>query len=477
MEWTGLTKIFAPHDYQDQGMRHLLSTRRCALWMPMGGGKTVVTLTALSALSDVEETFPALVLAPRRVALSVWPAEAQKWTHLQHLRVSPIIGSAAQRIAALRADADIYTMNYENIGWLRKHLGDEWPFRTIVADEATRLKSYRVKQGGRRAHALGEIAHEKVSRFIELTGTPAPKGLKHLWGQVWFLDEGKRLGSSYSAFSDRWFNRGRDGFSLRPTESAHEQITSRINDICLTVRGPDVDKPVVSYVEVDLPNGARLAYREMENEMFVEIEGKPLTAVNILSKTMKCRQLANGAVYDEDGSAHNIHDEKIEALRSVIEEANGAPVLVAYHFKHDLARLREAFPKARVLDSKPKTIADWNAGNIEVLFAHPASCGHGLNLAEGGNIICYFSVDWNWEEMAQILERVGPVRQKQAGLDRPVYVYYILAKRTVDRDIMRCIETDCSVEEAILEAARRHKEETRQARSQSWRLSADVPLA
>ena len=439
-------------------MAHLYKVRRSALWMPMGGGKTVTTLTALDNLSMVEDVFPALVLAPLRVARSTWPEEVKKWPHLAHLRVSVITGTPKQRERALAEEADIYCTNYDNLVWLRKELGDEWPFKTVVADEFTRLKSYRIRQGGSRARALGQVAHTHVSRFIGLTGTPAPNGVKDLWGQIWMLDQGERLGKTFSAFEQRWFRKGYDGYSLVPYEHTQKEVEDKLRDICLTVQGLQVDEPITSPVYVDLPPTARKVYDEMEKEMFAVINDEGVEAANAAVRTQKCLQLANGALYvDEDGNWEAAHDAKLDALESIIEEANGAPVLVAYNFKHDLERLRRRFPKGRVLDADPDTIKQWNAGRISVLFAHPASAGHGLNLADGGNILAFFGVNWNLEEHMQIIERIGPMRQKQAGYDRPVFVYPILARDTVDDLVMDRLSSKKSVQEILLEAMKRRK--------------------
>ncbi|MDI9411233.1 MAG: SNF2-related protein, partial [Bacteroidia bacterium] len=377
---------FKPHDYQEEALAHLYKERRAALWMPMGGGKTVTTLTALEALSVVEDTYPALVLAPLRVARSTWPDEIQKWPHLSHLRVSVITGTPKQRQAALDTPADIYTTNYDNLVWLRGAVGDAWPFKTVIADEFTRLKSFRLRQGSKRARALGAVAHTHVSRFIGLTGTPAPNGVKDLWGQIWFLDKGERLGKTFSAFEQRWFRKGYDGYSLMPYEHTQAEVENKLKDICLTVRGLPVDEPISTPIYVNLPPDARKAYDEMETEMFTVINDEGVEAVNAAVRTQKCLQLANGAAYvDEYRNWEAVHDAKLEALDSIIEEANGAPVLVAYNFKHDLARLQKRYPRGRVLDADPDTIRDWNRGEIGLLFAHPASAGHGLNLADGGN--------------------------------------------------------------------------------------------
>jgi SNF2 family DNA or RNA helicase len=452
---------FTPHSYQRPAMQWLYEKPRCALWMPMGGGKTVTTLTSLDNLSMVEDVYPVLVLAPLRVAKTTWPDEIGKWEHLKHLRVSPIIGNAKERQAALDVDADIYTMNYDNLVWLQAALGTNWPFKTVVADEFTRLKSFRLRQGSKRAAALARVAHTKVSRFIGLTGTPNPNGLQDLWGQTWFLDGGERLGKTFSAFSDRWFAKGWDGYSLKPLASAQKEIEDRLRDVCLTVEGLPVHEPVRNYISVDLPAKARRAYDSMENDMFAELEESGIEAFNAAAKTIKCLQLANGAVYtDHAGNWEEVHDAKLDALDSVIEEANGAPVLVAYHFKSDLARLQSRYPKGRVLDAKSDTIRDWNAGRVSLLFAHPASAGHGLNLAEGGNILVFFSLNWNLEEHLQIIERIGPMRQAQAGLKRPVFVHYIMARNTVDNMVLGRLQSKKSVQEILLEALKRKNHES-----------------
>lgn len=451
--------IFKPHDYQQEAMAHLYKVRRSALWMPMGSGKTVTTLTALEALSTVEEVYPVLVLAPLRVARSTWPEEVKKWPHLSHLRVSVITGTPKQRERALAKPADIYCTNYDNLVWLRKELGDEWPFKTVVADEFTRLKSFRLRQGGSRARVLGQVAHKQVNRFIGLTGTPAPNGVKDLWGQIWFLDQGERLGRTFSAFEQRWFRKGYDGYSLVPYDHSQGEIEERLQDICLTVRGLPVDEPITNPIYVDLPPMARKVYDEMEREMFAVLNDEGVEAANAAVRTQKCLQLANGALYiGDDGKWETAHNAKLDALESVIEEANGAPVLVAYNFKHDLARLRDRFRQGRVLDANPDTIHEWNAGRISLLFAHPASAGHGLNLADGGNILAFFGVNWNLEEHMQIIERIGPMRQKQAGYDRPVFVYPILARNTVDDLVMERLTTKKTTQEVLLEALKRRNQ-------------------
>lgn len=437
---------------------HMLNVERCAVWSFMGSGKTSSALTALDALFIAGEDRPALVLAPLRVARSTWPDEAAKWQHLRHINVAPIVGTVKERLAALKKDVSVKTINYDNLVWLVEHYGDRWPFRTVISDESTRLKSFRLRQGGKRARALGRVAHKHVKRFIELSGTPSPNGLKDLWGQAWFLDAGARLGRTMEAFKSRWFRPTYDGYDIEPLPFAQEQIQDKLRDLCLSLRAEDyfdVSKPIPIPVYVELPAKARRLYRDMEKEMFARIEGHDVEAFNAAALTMKCLQLANGAAYvDDKGTFKEVHDAKLEALDSIIEEANGAPVLVAYHFKSDLARIQRAFPYGRALDSDPSTIRDWNEGRIRILFAHPASAGHGLNLQDGGNIIAFFGHWWNLEEYQQIIERIGPVRQAQAGHPRPVYVYHIVARDTVDEMVMARRESKREVQDILMEAMR-----------------------
>lgn len=470
-----MSRVYTPWEYQRLGTEFLFDVPRAALWADMGMGKTVTTLTALDGFAIAGWNKPALIVAPKRVALNVWPVEARKWRHLQDFRVSPVIGTEAQRIAALRVRANAYSINFENLQWLFTYLASvnvDWPFGVVVIDEATRLKSMRPSvqesskgtkyvraDGGKRARQLARIAHTaKVPRWINLTGTPAPNGLQDLWGQAWFQDAGQRLGRTFDAFKQRWFRPKWSGFGIEPMDFAQEQIEDRLRDVCLTTRAADyfdVREPKVTYRYVDLPDKARRQYREMEKELFTRIEEHDVEAFNAAAKSMKCLQLANGAAYvDDAGNWKEVHRAKLDELQSIVEEAAGKPLLVAYHFKSDLARIRKAFPQARVLDAKPQTEADWNAGKIPMLLAHPASAGHGLNLQDGGHILVYFSVNWDLELHAQIAERIGPVRQLQAGYDRVVYHYYILARDTIDEVVLARLQTKRDVQDLLLEAMR-----------------------
>lgn len=450
---------FTPRPYQTLIRDHILDTPRCAIWAGMGMGKTTSTLNALDALALVDDA-PVLVLAPLRVARSTWPEEAAKWSHLAGTNVVPVTGTERERLAALRVGAQVYTTNYEQLPWLVEHWSDRWPYRTVVADESTKLKSFRLRQGGSRAQALGRVAHTKVKRMVQLTGTPSPNGLVDLWGQAWFVDAGQRLGRTFSAFTNRWFRARPNGFGVEPLPHAQEEIQDLLRDVCLTVEAKDwfdLREPIVNNIFVALPMKARKHYAEMEKEMFTQLDQHEVEAFGAAARTIKCLQIANGAAYVGESNTDwkDLHDAKLDALASVVEEAAGAPVLVAYHFKSDLARLQRAFPQGRALDADPRTLKQWNAGRIPVLFAHPASAGHGLNLQDGGNILVYFGHWWNLEERLQILERIGPTRQMQAGHDRPVFVHNIIARDTVDEQILERIETKRDVQQILLDAMKR----------------------
>ena len=454
-----MSKVFTPRPYQTMIRDHILDVPRCAIWAGMGMGKTTGTLNALDLLS-ITEGDPMLVVAPLRVARSTWPDEAGKWSHLSGLEVVPVLGSPSERLAALRVDAPVYTTNYENLPWLVEQWGERWPYKTVVLDESTKVKGFRTRQGGMRARALGTVAHTKIKRIVELTGTPSPNGLQDLWGQAWYLDRGHRLGRSFTAFSQRWFRTKPNGFGIEPLPHAQAEIQDKMRDLCLTVDARDwfdLKEPIVTNIFVDLPMKARKHYAEMEKAMFTQLDEHEVEAFGAAAKTIKCLQIANGAAYVGDGNDDwkVLHDEKIDALASIIEESAGMPVLVAYHFKSDLARLLKAFPAGRALDADPGTLKAWNAGRIPVLFAHPASAGHGLNLQDGGNILVYFSHWWNLEERQQILERVGPTRQMQAGYDRPVFVYNLIARDTVDELVIERVESKREVQDILIAAMKR----------------------
>lgn len=453
---------------------HACEVVRAGQWAGMGTGKTSATLAALDLLHLCGEvTRPALVIAPKRVAEHTWPDEVRKWDFCAPWMVETILGSPSDRLAALgrvrRGNSPLATINYENLPWLIEKLNGDWPFGVVIADESTKLKSFRggfrthpvtgktfyQGSGSTRAKAIGRVAH-RTPRWINLTGTPSPNGLQDLWGQGWFLDAGQRLGRTYESFKERWFQRSFDGHGIDPLPFAQEQIEGAIRDICLTTEVP-VEKPLFNEIRVELPAKARSHYREMERKMWTEIKTVGIEAVNAAARTGKCLQLANGAIYDneENKSWHEVHDVKIAALESVVEEAAGAAVLVAYNFRHDLERLKRAFPGGIDL-STSVGLRRAKAGEGRVWFAHPASLGHGVDgLQEHCNIVAFFGLDWNLETHEQIIERVGPMRQKQAGKNRAVYVHFIIAENTVDELVLLRLRTKATVQRVLLDAMRR----------------------
>lgn len=473
-----MTKPFTPRTYQQPMIDHILDLPRASLWAGLGTGKTVATLSAIDILQLAGMREPALVLAPKRVAKDTWRNETQKWDHLSGMQVECLVGTAAERETALRAalrgDAAVATINYDNLPWLIEKLDGKWPFGMVVADESTRLKSFRGGfqthpktgkvfyrgGGGARARALGRVAH-RSPRFVNLTGTPASNGLEDLWGQQWFVDAGKRLGRTHQAFQQRWFRPKHNGHGTEPLEFAEEQIHAALADVCLTVDIRDyydIGWPVSTVVRVELPPKARKLYRDMEKRMFMELAGHQVEAVHAAAKTIKNLQIANGAAFvDEDSTLWEvIHDEKLDALDSIMQEANGAPVLVAYHFKPDLARLKKAFPHGLDL-STDDGLDRAMRGEGRLWFAHPASLGHGVDgLQEHCNMIAFFGHWWSLENRDQIIERVGPTRQMQAGKDRPVYIYDIVASDTIDELVLERHATKKSTQDVLLEAMKRN---------------------
>lgn len=440
---------WTPRPWQREIITHQAAVNRNNTWAQMGSGKTAATLATISG----HQCFgggPALVIAPLRVARTVWGDEARKWAELNHLDVVPILGTVAERRAAMRRDAAVHTINYENIPWLISEGYWVWDF--VVADESTRLRGFRLRQGAARPRALGRVAHHpKIKRWVNLTGTPSPQGLADLWGQQWFVDKGQRLGRTFSAFQQRWFTVGYDGYSVSPLPTANDEIKDRLRDCSLTIMGLAAREPIVHEIVVPLPDKARRKYDAMEKDFFLTLSaGLHVDAANAAVKSGKLLQLANGAIYHDDGKWTEVHDAKIEALESLVYETAGAPLLVVYNFQHDLARLQKAFPKARTLNNK--TMHDWNRGEVPMLLVHPASAGHGLSLQDGGNIIVFFGVNWNLEEHDQVIERIGPMRQQQAGHDRPVYVYYLLSEDTIDATVIQRLRTKRSVQDVLLEA-------------------------
>jgi len=465
---------YVPRPYQPAITNHIIDNPRCNVFAGMGVGKTPATLEAISTLLLLGEVQRVLIVAPKRVAVSTWPGEIAHFCgSFGHLTMAVAVGSDKERRAAIESSARIVTINFDNLTWLVENYGATWPFDMVVADEASRLKGLRVSiqtsktgkrfltgQGASRAKALARVAFTRITRFVSLTGTPAPNGLQDLWGICFFSDAGKRLGTSFTAFSHRWFRAvpGSDvkQQNIEPLPYADDQIRAAIKDITIAIEARDhFDLPplIENHIKVELPPAARALYKQMEKDLFIELAGKPIEAFTAGAMTQKLLQIASGAAYTDDkGAWELVYDGKIEALESVIEESGGMPVLVFYHFKSDLARILKAFPKAVHLGDDPKIIERWNTGKIQMLVAHPQSAGHGLSLQHGSNIMCYFSSNWNLEADQQAAERLGPTRQAQSGYKRPVFLHRLVGAGTIEETVVKRLKTKASVQDALMEA-------------------------
>ena len=474
---------FAPRPYQRLIRNFALDHERCNVFASMGLGKSATMIDTFDTLRTFGEVNRVLVIAPKRVAKNTWPREVEKWNEsFGHLTVAAIIGDEKQRIAAARSGADICTINYENIPWLVEKAGNKWPWDMVIADESTRLKGLRVSlqqrrkadgtlgkefitgQGSSRAAALAQVAHRYVRRWVNLTGSPAPNGIVDLWGQQFFIDRGRRLGNSFTAYSDRFFRSvpGTDGYSqIEPMPFSQQIIEGLIRDCCITIEARDwfdIKEPIERIVGIELPPAARKQYKEMEKELFTQVmangANQEVEAFNAGSKSNKCLQIASGNVYyDDKKNWAKVHDEKIEALKSIVEETNGEPLLVRYAFRPELERILKAFPRAKFFNDKRETEDAWNRGEYPMLVTHAASAGHGSNLQDGGRILVDYSQGWNLEEDEQIIERIGPTRQLQSGHDRSVFRYRIVAEGTIEETaVLPRIRKKMSVQNALKEA-------------------------
>lgn len=466
---------FIPRPYQELIVDFILKNLRCNVFAGMGMGKTSSSLYAFDAMRMFGEAKRALIIAPKRVARNTWPNEIVKWDDFKHLKVVAAIGTESQRIAALKSGADAVTINYDNLEWLMDVMGDYWDFDTVFADEATRLKSLRISlqtssrgnefirgQGSVRAKAISRVAHTKIRRWVNLTGSPAPNGLQDLWGLMWFIDRGQRLGNSFTAFEERFFTKlpNDSGYGARvvPLASSHKFIQDLIRDTCITIDAKDwfdIKAPIEREIMVPLPPAARRQYLEMERELFTDIDGNAVEAFSAGGKAQKCLQIANGTVYTDTKTKawSEVHDAKIEALRSVVEEANGESILIRYTHIPDKERILKALPRARFLDDNPATQDAWNRGRIPYLVTHAASAGHGLNLQDGGRILCDYSQGYSLEEDEQIIERIGPTRQLQSGHDRAVFRYRLVAEDTIEQhSVLPRLKTKATVQDSLKNA-------------------------
>lgn len=447
--------IYKPYPYQQFAEDKIIDLPAVALMLFMGAGKTVITLTAVDKLlHDYFDVRRCLVIAPLRVAEDTWSREAAKWDHLRHLSITKALGSPAARSCAVESAAEIVVINRENVPWLVEHYGRHWSFDMVVVDELSGFKSHQAQ----RFRALRRV-RPQIHRIVGLTGTPAPNGLIDLWAQIYLLDQGERLGRFITHYRERYFEPDKRNattiFSYKPKPDAEKAIYQKIGDICVSMKDSDwltLPGRIDRVVPVALPSAAQTAYKQLENNLILQLAGdddviKAGTAATLSNKLL---QMANGAAYTEDGRVWEIHSAKLEALANIIEAANGRPVLVFYSYKHDVERIRKYFDKLhpRVL-ADDRDIADWNAGKIPLLLAHPASCGYGLNLQAGGNIIVWFGLTWSLEQYQQANARLYRQGQTEA-----VIIHHLVAEGTIDEDVMKALQRKAVGQDALLTAVK-----------------------
>jgi SNF2 family DNA or RNA helicase len=441
---------YIPYSYQEYALKFILNSKAAGIFLDCGLGKTVITLTAIAELMHNRfEISKALVIAPLRVAENVWDVEAKKWDHLKHLRVAKVLGSEKKRIQALNTNADIYVINRENTKWLVDYYKKDWPFDMLVLDELSSFKSHRAK----RFKALRKV-RPLCKRVVGLTGTPAPNGLIDLWAQVYLLDSGQRLGKTISGYRERYFLPDKRNqhviFSYKPKEGAEEAIYKKLSDICISMKNRDyltLPERMDNILGINLPPKVLEQYRQLERDLLLPLLEGDIVAGSAAVLTNKLLQITGGAVYDEGKKVQILHDEKLKALEDLVEAANGKPVLVYYNYRHELERIQKQF-LCRVLDTA-KDMEDWNKGEIPVMLAHPASAGHGLNLQNGGSTIIWFGLPWSLELYQQANARIHRQGQKNT-----VVVHHLVAKETIDEDVMQVLAKKQAGQEALLQAVK-----------------------
>lgn len=412
---------------------------------------------------DMFEVQRVLVIAPLRVAETTWVDEAREWSQLAHLKIRPILGTERERLAALEAKADIYTINRENVVWLVEHYGKSWPFDMVVIDESSSFKNPKAKRFKALRHVRGLISH-----IVALTGTPAPNGLMDLWSQVFLLDRGERLGKTIGQYRRRWFTPGSGVgyvvYEWLPVKGAKEEIYKAISDICVSMKSEDyVSLPPVLYntIRIKLPQGVKEHYRQLERDLILEhvpVERTGAETTDIVAGTAaalsnKLLQLASGFAYDENGEAVDFHTAKLQALEELTDNNQHKPLMVFYWFKHDLERLQKAFPRAVHLNGA-QDIRNWNAGKIPMLLVHPASAGHGLNLQHGGSIIVWYGLSWSLELYQQANKRLH-----RSGQQHTVVVHHLVAEGTIDEDVIAALGEKKVGQDALMEAIKARIEE------------------
>lgn len=451
---------FRPWNYQQYAINHILDHKASGLFLDMGMGKTVSSLTAIDNLLFLGEASKILVVAPKRVAEDTWSTEVAKWDHLKHLRISIILGTSKQRMDAINKDADIYVINRENVEWIVSNYFKTWKWDTCIIDELSSFKSSKAK----RFRALKKV-RPYFKRIIGLTGTPAPNSLIDLWPQLYLLDGGERLGKTITGYRERYFTPGDRNqfvvFNYKLKEGAEDAIHNKISDICISMMAKDyLDLPerIDNKVMIELPKVAKEQYKELEKELIINLDNEDITASNAAVLTGKLLQMCNGAIYTEDKGIVEVHDEKLSALMDIIEAANGKPVLIFYSFKHDLIRIMEMLKKNKLKGQElggQEDIKKWNNGEIPILLLHPASAGHGLNLQYGGNIVVWFGLTWSLELYQQANARLHRQGQKET-----VVIHHIIAKGTVDEDVMNALSNKEVNQNILLEAVKARCKQT-----------------
>jgi hypothetical protein len=435
------------HSYQKRAVSFIQDKQRCGLFLDMGLGKTTSALTAVSDLRDSFSIYKVLIIAPLRVANSVWAQEAQKWEHLKHLTVSVCTGSEKRRLGALQTDADIYVINRENVEWLVNHMGKNWPFDMLIIDESSSFKNSSTK----RFKALRKIL-PFTEYLVLLTGTPSPNSLLDLWSQMYLIDFGQSLGRTMTAYKQRFFEQDYMGYKFTPREGAADRIHNLISPSVIHMSAEDyleLPKRIDLIERVDMPPTALETYRNFETTLLAELEdGEEVEAMSAAVLANKLLQFANGGLYtDENGSWSEIHATKLDALEEIIEDNPNENLLVAYNYRFDLERLQKKFPSAVVLDKKQETIDRWNRGEIKMMLAHPASAGHGLNLQGGGSLIVWFGLTWSLEYYQQFNARLH-----RQGQTKPVRILHIVAKKTIDERVLGVLSTKDVTQKKLLAA-------------------------
>ena len=448
--------IYEPHDYQKYVIEYIQSHSVSAVFLDMGLGKTSITLTAINnLLFDYFAVRKVLVIAPLRVAKNTWSAEINKWDHLNDLKYSIVVGTPVERKNALKTAADVYIINRENIPWLTEYMGAAFDFDMVVIDELSSFKNYQAK----RSKALMKV-RPSVKRIVGLTGTPSSNGLMDLFAEFKLLDMGERLGRFIGQYRNTYFmpdkRNGQVIFSYKPLPGAEDTIYRKISDITISMKAADhlkMPKLVTTDYEVTLSEKEQRKYKELKDNMVLQLSDDEITAANAASLSNKLCQMANGAIYDDDKAVIHVHDRKLDALEDVIESMNGKPVLVAYWFKHDYDRIADKLKTLSIPFEKLDTtgsIEKWNNGEIPVALIHPASAGHGLNLQDGGSTLVWFGLTWSLELYQQTNARL----YRQGQNSDTVVIMHIAAKGTIDERILKALKKKDSTQSALIDAVK-----------------------